>query len=375
MQSQRNSSIETLRILSMLMIISHHFIVLSQVKTLELPISVNKLFSDLLLRPGGKIGVTVFFLISAYFLCQETVNTKRNIKRIVALDAQMLFYSLSITFIFLILDYKLVSTTTIVQSFIPLISRMWWYPTSYIIFLLLSPFITVSLRRIGKKNHFNLVLIVSFLWGLIAGLLPKIYLDLSSQNMIIFCYLYILTSFYVWYLKPVSRRFSLTLIGLGLFLIWSNILVCSYLYQKTGSSLFLHLEDSFISHEWKLPVAFTAFGLFSLFVSFQYYSKSINVIAKCTFGVFLIHNHPVSSSFLSHTLFNMSNTFNRISYPLIAISIILLVFILCILIDLIRQQIFKITLDRHINYITAVIFNTLFVLKHRIQQLMYTHEL
>lgn len=373
-KGKRNSSIEVLRILSMLMIISHHFIILSQVKTLEQPITVNKVFADLILRPGGKIGVTIFFLISAYFICKETQDIKRNFKRIIILDGEMLFWGILITGFFVFFNRKFVSVGSVIHSFIPLISRMWWYPTSYAVFLLLAPFITMSLKYIGKSMHFNLVLILIVCWGLIAGLLPNIYLDISSQNMIIFCYLYILVTYYVWYLKPLSRKIALMLIGIGMFLIWANIIICSYLYQKTGSVLFINIEDSFISHEWKLPVIFAAFGLFSFFISFQCYSKAINAIAKCTFGVFLIHNHPISSKFLSVTIFDMREQYYSSYYPIIAITLIVFVYIMCTVADLIRQQIFRFTIDNYIDRIFIVILRILSSMKVFIEKQIYPYE-
>lgn len=66
----RNSSVELLRILSMLMIVASHCVMFSDMNLLAQPLGVNKILIETFLYPGGKIGVVAFFSISAWYLSE-----------------------------------------------------------------------------------------------------------------------------------------------------------------------------------------------------------------------------------------------------------------------------------------------------------------
>lgn len=158
MTEARNSSIELLRIIAMMMIISHHYIVGSQINTLAQPISFHKLFADCILRPGGKIGVTIFFLITAWFLSSmKEASSKKCFRKILQIEKEMLFYSITICiFSFLFLkDYF--SNRYFLISFFPTIFRLWWYPTSYIVFFITFSFpaywTTKNRKKVFTKDY------------------------------------------------------------------------------------------------------------------------------------------------------------------------------------------------------------------------------
>ncbi len=58
----RNSSIELLRIIAMFMILAYHFVGQSGYKIENLPLSPQKVFFQLIMLGGGKVGVVIFSL-------------------------------------------------------------------------------------------------------------------------------------------------------------------------------------------------------------------------------------------------------------------------------------------------------------------------
>lgn len=66
-EGKRNSSIELLRILSMFVILAHHFAVHNAFDYTLMDAGLSRLFVQLFLESGGKIGVIVFFTITAWF--------------------------------------------------------------------------------------------------------------------------------------------------------------------------------------------------------------------------------------------------------------------------------------------------------------------
>lgn len=78
----RNSSIETLRIIAMFMILIHHFIVHNGYDVLKLPLGPERIFFQLVMAGGGKVGVVIFFSISAWFFLDKEQTIKSNLKRV-----------------------------------------------------------------------------------------------------------------------------------------------------------------------------------------------------------------------------------------------------------------------------------------------------
>ena len=79
--SVRNSSIELLRIISMIMIVFHHFAIHGGF-TFGASISITHFWYNLIIM-GGKIGVDIFVIISGYYLISNdeiVFNTNRIIK-------------------------------------------------------------------------------------------------------------------------------------------------------------------------------------------------------------------------------------------------------------------------------------------------------
>lgn len=91
-KKQRQSSIELLRILTMVMIVAHHFSVHGNFDFPINTITINRLWIQFI-QIGGKIGVDVFVLISGYFLITSS-SVKPN--RIIKIWLQMFTYSILI---------------------------------------------------------------------------------------------------------------------------------------------------------------------------------------------------------------------------------------------------------------------------------------
>lgn len=70
----RNSSIELLRIVAMFMILAHHFVVHNGYDAKNLPLGPERIFFQLVMQGGGKVGVVIFFTISAWFFLETRTD-------------------------------------------------------------------------------------------------------------------------------------------------------------------------------------------------------------------------------------------------------------------------------------------------------------
>lgn len=99
-----NSGIELLRIIAMFMILAHHFIVHNGYDVLKLPLGLERIFFQLVMAGGGKVGVVIFFSISAWFFLDREQTIKSNLKRVWIMERELLFWSLAFVAFYLMFD-------------------------------------------------------------------------------------------------------------------------------------------------------------------------------------------------------------------------------------------------------------------------------
>lgn len=104
----RNSNIELLRIVAMLAIVAHHYVVNSTVMYLFDPIlpTTNSIFLQLW-GMWGKTAINVFVVITGYFMCQRKLTAKRYLKILL----EIVFYSWIMWLVLAVCGYETLSWT------------------------------------------------------------------------------------------------------------------------------------------------------------------------------------------------------------------------------------------------------------------------
>lgn len=105
---KKQSNFQLLKILAMLMIVSHHLVSKNafNVDTEIVGLTTNKLLLQIL-GNNAFIGNNLFFLISAWFLsskAEDSINLKYSFSSCVRLERIVLFYSISLLFLSLIFN-------------------------------------------------------------------------------------------------------------------------------------------------------------------------------------------------------------------------------------------------------------------------------
>lgn len=137
---KKQSNFQLLKIVAMLMIVAHHLVSKNafNVDTEIVGLTANKLLLQIL-GNNAFIGNNLFFLISAWFLsskAEDSINIKYSFSSCVRLERIVLFYSISLLCLSLIFN-RGVSLTLVLKSIFPTLFGLWWYPTTYIVFLLM----------------------------------------------------------------------------------------------------------------------------------------------------------------------------------------------------------------------------------------------
>lgn len=344
----RNSSIELLRIIAMILIVGHHLYMHSAAVPVEQSSSklIRFLFQMIFLQ-GGWVGDILFFSISAWFIAGEPPSLKKNLKRIWNLEREVLFWSATLLILSVFLKFRGVNVLPsdfswgilVIKSILPTSTTLWWYVTSYTLFLLFAPFLVSGLKFLSQRNHALLALITLGLWG-IGTLFPLSILDFPGLSVFTFMFWFILITYYRWYMKPlaISTRWKLLACGEMIYLIfWGGSLCIPWLQS----------HQEFIFMNTQLPQLLVSFSIFLLFESLHFSNKMINFIAPSTFAVYLIHQYPTCTVLLWQKIFTPKMIFSN-GHPFInACMIALGLFFAFVLADLLRRALFHATIDRH----------------------------
>lgn len=130
----RESGIELFRILTMLVIVAHHYFVNSGLSTLvyENPaFSKNSVFL-LLFGWGGKTGINCFVLITGYFMCRSRITLKKFLKLLLWME----FYKIVFYTIFLLTGYQEFQLKSMIKALLPISSIADGFGSAYLAFFL-----------------------------------------------------------------------------------------------------------------------------------------------------------------------------------------------------------------------------------------------
>ena len=200
--------------------------------------------------------------------------------------------------------------------------------------------------------------------GGIQGVLPNGYMDLA--NSVAFVWIYILISYYKWYMKSFSFGASMWIAGAGFTLCLLPRFVFGYLPTVVSLSYPLNrvrcTATDVFSREWKLPVMMAGLGLVLVFTAFSFNNRVINWLAKSAFSVYLITEYPLMRTLLWKKYFTFSSLENG-ALP-VAISFVVLVFLiylLCALVDTLRRLVFRFMIDKPANWLFKKVWDDCFL--------------
>lgn len=288
--TNRQSNIELLRIISMFLIVIYHVFVY---------VLGNYETQYLLIKPLytlSHVGVVIFVLISGYF------GIKPSVKGLLKLYLWIVFYNLLLFCPWYFIGKNEFSLGILVKIFMPFSHSLpWlWFMRVYVFLYLLSPLLNVvrngnhkcELSCFGKKpNRGGNILIIS---GLGIMLFWFGWINSNSdlydgRNIIEFAFLYLLGGLLRnKYVVNDENRTALRR-KFGIWLLVLVLAVSASLYFAEGSYLQLFKH---ICHPNSSPVLITMSALILLlFSTFKIQSSVINWISSSTLSVYLVHEN------------------------------------------------------------------------------------
>lgn len=328
-ENKRQSNIELLRILAMLMIIAHHFAVHAGFDFPTNAVTANREFVHWL-DLGGKIGVNLFVLISGYFMIQRKTL---KVKKVLRLWGQIWFSCVVLYLVTCCLGIHPFSVTPAVELLAPVTFGQWWFATTYFTLFLLSPYINRGLATLDKQQYRILLALMTFLWCLTPTFARQ---DGEGGEFTWFVYLYCLAGYLRLYPEDLRLKTRTCL------LLATGIMVLELCWAVLFDYLGIFVPGAhWIATRYfgmsQLPILVISVLLFWGFLNWDLgYHPWINTLASAAFGVYLIHDSFYTREFLWKQLFrNAAFSQSPILIPYAA-GVILLVYVVCAGLELLR---------------------------------------
>ncbi len=347
---ERDSGIELLRIILMLQVIYLH-------------VSNFGEFGSINLEWGGlheivywahqllsRCPVYVFILISGYFSVRAKTTMTTVWKKAGNIYSSMIFYSIVLTAIVGLTGLAEIGKYDIVKSLFPLTSRTWYFMSCYLLVFILSPVINSALTKLSKRD-FQILLCVLFfifsLWQVISDF--PVISNVISVNSVAettkgrglggFLFMYIIGAYIRLHTKSAEK------IQWKYLALFAGMIALDFILVYLLRDIPLLKGYLKVVNNNNAPVAvLQGVFLFMFFRTVHFKSKIINRISNHNLGVYMIHEHWLMRGVIWDKIFiaTQNPVFYSSPFYLFKIyGIILVIYISCQAIDIVRGYIFE----------------------------------
>ena len=186
--TKRNTNIEILRIIAILLIVISHYSVHNVTNVKELSFGINKILLQMMTL--GNIGSELFMLITGYYLIN---NSKVKLSKLLKLWLQIIFYSVGVYILFVLLNLEPFSYTTFIKSFFPITFEEYWFASVYFIIYLFHPYINVMINNLNKKDLIKLISLSLIVFSVLNFITGQLYYFNELIQLII---IYLIGAYY-----------------------------------------------------------------------------------------------------------------------------------------------------------------------------------
>lgn len=341
MRKERKSNLELLRIKAMLLIVASHYAGWIVPAFTAEKISVNRILNQTLCFGGGA-GNILFFLISGYFFGNSFSK-----KKIFMVWFEMFFYSV-ICFAAACVLSGVVSIRSLIAAVFPFSHSEYWFMTSYMILMILLPWIGILIDNMDCRKHQRLL----FLLFLFCSVIPSIpgCPTTAISDVGFYLFIYLLGTYIKRYPNDYSesRKLNLAVVLICLVGIAGSIACFDFLGKNGGffadnAGYFTRMRSPF--------VILFSWALFNVFRKMEMKdNKGINYISGSVFAVYLIHNNKNIRSYMWENIFKSVEADSLYLFLHLIVSVGG-IFVVCVLFDVLRREILERSLvtwiDKH----------------------------
>ena len=302
----RNSSIESIKILAIMLIVISHVVQSLEVSenayatfdfvSFNLSDTTNSVRILLLsmLRYSGELGNTIFFICSAWFFLEDDRCNKRKV-----LSMLIDVWVVSVLVLIGVLIYRggKLNGTLILTSLFPTTFENNWYVTCYILFYIIHPILNKIVRSLRQKSLLRLNVLFYLLyfgiafWGRTTSYLFGSGTEFFSSRLIIWTVIYFIMAYAKLYISKEqlnNKALIVSLILIGIIGNYGLITLTNIIGLKNDTFsgallIWINAYNPFI--------VVLGFGLFGLARSTCFESKTINFVSKLSLYIYIIHEN------------------------------------------------------------------------------------
>ncbi len=235
----RNSNVEWLRVLSMLMIVAYHYSIWGFYEE-ELLETGNKYFVDIF-GMLGKTGTDLFVLISGYYMVEQRFT----VKKFLNLMGTLWFYTIGALVCIGLIGGRTVNLQSLKYAFFPICSTHYWFINYYLLLMLLTPFLNRMLHALDRRQH----ALLCALSIMLVTLFPEfLHVSYAPGSLLLFITLYLCAAYCRLHIRHEERtaRRCMLLAALLLTLCVIRIVLTDMICRRTGNSARLALSTAFM---------------------------------------------------------------------------------------------------------------------------------
>ena len=316
---ERDSNIELLRLIAMFSIVLGHYSIHGIGNTAPGYAENGQYVA--IFNYFGNLGVNLFVLISGFYM----ITSKLTFRKVISLLFQVSSYSI-LLFIFaqfFIFGNENISIADVLHYLFPTMYGKYWFISTYVQLILISPFLNQVLNNSSLKNA---------LYFIITCLFIILYFRTTKFPLLQFILLYSVAAIIRRNLNHLTKFSPKACFSgaIALCVLFSTYIFFSHICNQ-GSSRFVSLMILSLHSMGIIIASLLCFlGTINLKIG---YIKSINFLAKSTLAVYLIHEHPLMRNFIWQDIFNTREVLLSEHLYLHYFSSTFCIFFACIFLD------------------------------------------
>lgn len=295
----RNSSIELLKIVGIvLIIISHVTQTLTDpndyipyqgyiVNTALATTNVQYLILSML-RYCGYWGNIIFFISSAWFLLDSPRPKKQ---KILQMMMDVWAVSVIICFAVFVLRNGNIDKRMFVTQFFPTTFANNWYFTCYIIFYSIHGYLNMIIKNVKQSTLLQITLVMLFLYVGLNFIIHSSY-NFFVSDLVLWVVIYFAIAYMKLYLTDISNsvKINLCLFAVGFIGNFGLVVITNYL------GLRIHFFSDKLFY-WKMNCSpfliMMSIGLFNIARNIHFNNKVINYVSKLSLLIYIIHENKL----------------------------------------------------------------------------------
>ena len=330
----RNSAIELLRCLCMMLIIAHHYSFHGEIPALSAETwCPGRVFLQVIML-YGKTACSVFAILTGYYM--SVSRCVGHYRKWSAYYAQVLFYSVACPAVMHFMNGEALGAKMMIRAAVPLVYGS-WYARFFLIMYLFVPFINRLVRGLSDRDLTALAALTVLVWSVI----PTVFrFRLDFGNLDFFLVMYIVGSWLRRYEKRFREKpawiYGFAALACAFVIAAPTLILDTLRYEHGLRIAFLENDEGYFATINALPALACAVLLVLCFQRMFFESAAVNVLGRTVFGVYLIHDNDHVRAWL-WTVLSSNAGYWRDPW-LHAPAKILGVFAVCAAIELLRQK-------------------------------------